>query len=444
MTCENFIFKRRIFQYLAAVTGALATVSSGINSSWTSPFITYLTSNSSIIPMTSDEAGWCAVSPALGCILGPPIAACLVDRIGRKNTVLLMAPLVFFSQIGIGLVRNVWYLCLLRLFIGAADGACFTALPMYVGEIASPDIRGFLSSLICLFFTVGVLLINTIGCFFSIFTCSIICACVPAIHFLGFVFMPESPYYYIKVKKFQLAERSLKIFTGSANVDEQLELLSDAVRVQEDMIKNTKFTDLFTVPSIRKATLIFIVIGMALRASAKAPVLSYTKMIFEESGSNISPTISAIAYCIVELVVMLVTTYFIMDRFGKKFLIVISLAGCSIALLLMGLYFYIKDFHSDLIDHLNWLPISALISYSILFGMGLSFSQMMNDGFKTLCVSFVFFSVFSMIMLIFVVKYVPETKGQTLEEVQSMFSEKKLIERDNIAESKTLKDNEVI
>ncbi|XP_023026796.2 facilitated trehalose transporter Tret1 isoform X1 [Leptinotarsa decemlineata] len=479
MTTRNYASGRRIFQYLASVTGALATMSSGINSSWTSPFITYLTSNSSTIPMTTSEAGWCAVSPALGCLLGPPIAAYLADRIGRKNTVLIMAPVVFFSQLGIGLVRNVWHLALLRLFIGAADGACFTTLPMYVGEISSPDIRGFLSSLICLSFTLGVLLINTIGCFFSIFTCSIICAAVPAVHFLGFIFMPESPYYYIKVGKYNEAKKSLKIFTGLADVDEELKSLSDAVRVQEEIVKNSKFMDLFTIPRIRKATVIFVIIGLALRASAKAPLLSYTKMIFEESGSDISSSLSTIVYCSVEFFVMTITTYFVIDRFGKKIMCVISLSGCGITLFLLGFYFFVKDFHHDISRYLNWLPITTLTAYSVLFNMGLSFTQVcylselfptnvkakalsfaeistvltnavtvklfqvMNDGFGTLSGSFFCFSILCMIMLVFVIKYVPETKGMTLEEVQLFFTGEKYKENDENIEGTLLRNNDI-
>ncbi|KAG5884690.1 hypothetical protein JTB14_000386 [Gonioctena quinquepunctata] len=450
----------RIYQYVASVTGALAMMSFGINASWTSPFITFLKSNSSIIPMTSDEAGWCAISPNMGCIVGALIAAYIADVIGRKHTVLLMAPIVFFCQIAIGVIRNVWQLSVMRFLIGAADGACFTALPMYVGEISSPDIRCFLSSLIGTFFIVGVLLINTIGSLFSIFTCSFICAAIPAIHFIGFIFMPESPHYYIKVQKYPEAEQSLKTFRGKINVDEELKSISVEVQLQKNIAKQSKFIDLFTEHTNRKAILIYAIICLAGRASAKAPVMSYTKMIFEESESNISPTLSTIIYCTVELVVMIFTTYFVMDHFGKRYLTIISTAGCGITLFLLGFYFYIKDYNHDFVEYLNWMPITALILWSILFSIGLSFSQVcylselfplnvkanalcfaeistvlidaittklfqvMNDGFGTLSVSFFCFSGFSLVMLVFIMKYVPETKGMTLEEIQ-LFLEKK-------------------
>ncbi|KAG5887994.1 hypothetical protein JTB14_016618 [Gonioctena quinquepunctata] len=408
--------------------------------------------------MTSDQASWCAISPHIGCLLGALVAANLADRIGRKYTILIMAPVVFACQVGIGYVGNVWYLCSLRVIIGMAEGACFLALPMYTGEIASPEIRGFLSSLICLFFILGVLLMNVLGSYLSILTFSWISSSVPAIHFLGFVFMPETPYYYIKVKEYEKAERSLMIFRGTKNVAKEMEVLKDAVRRQEEMEKDVKLTHLFTVPGNRRATFIYIILSTALAASAKSPLMSYTRFIFEESGSSISPTLSTICYTAVELVVVMFTTFFIVDRFGKRILAIISSVGCSVTLFMMGLYFYLKDFHNDVIGHLDWLPITTLISNNVLFSIGISFAhmcylseifptnikanavsfseifqvstgaavtkmfQMMNDGFGTLAVSFFFFSMFSIIVLVFIVRYVPETKGKTLEEIQMILS----------------------
>ncbi|KAG5887993.1 hypothetical protein JTB14_016617 [Gonioctena quinquepunctata] len=217
-----------LVQYIASITCALASMSFGLTNGWMSPFLPHLLSDSSLIPMTSSEASWCAVASQLGCLIGAFIAANLADRIGRKYTILMMAPMVFACQIGIGYVRHVWYLFLLRMIIGIADGSCSTTIPMYVGEIASPDIRGFLSSLTCLFFISGTLTMNIIGSYLSIWTCSLICACIPAVHFAAFIFMPESPYYYIKRKKYELAERSLKIFQGSTNVTKDMEVLKEA------------------------------------------------------------------------------------------------------------------------------------------------------------------------------------------------------------------------
>ncbi|KAG5887995.1 hypothetical protein JTB14_016619 [Gonioctena quinquepunctata] len=262
------------------------------------------------------------------------------------------------------------------MIIGVTEGTCFTTLPMYLGEIASPDIRSFLSSLVMIFYILGTLLINIIGIFSSIWTSSLIIACVPAIHFLGFVSMPESPYFYIKVRKFEQAEQSLKIFLGSTNVHEEMNGLKEAVQLQEGKVDRLKMTDLITIPSNRRALFIFLILSTAYRASARGPLMSYTRFVFEESGSNISSALSTIAYSVVEVVVAMFTTYFIVDHFGKRWLAIISSIGVSVSLLILGLYFYLKDNHAETIDHLNWLPVTALVSSNGFFSVGISFSHM--------------------------------------------------------------------
>ncbi|CAH1164360.1 unnamed protein product [Phaedon cochleariae] len=452
-------FSPSIFQYLAAITGAFAATSYGINSSWTSPFSIYLTSTSSIIPMTSESLSWCAISPLMGCFIGALIAANISDRIGRKSTILIMAPVVFLCCIGIGYVRNIWYLVVLRMIIGVTDGAVFTALPMYIGEIAEPRIRGFLSSLVCLFFISGVLIINTIGSFFTIHTCSMISACIPVLHFIGFCFMPESPYYYIKAKQYKRAEESLMVLRGTSNVSNEFQVMTEAVRLQEDMVEKPKITDLFTIPSNRKALSIFVIICLANRASGKGPLMYFTRMIFALSGSDLNVTMCTLVYCGVELVIVMIATYFIVDRFGKRFLTITSSVGCIVTLSILTSYFLLLHLQCSIISHLNWLPLTTLLIYNVFFSIGISFThmcylselfptsvkatalsfaeiftvvtgaigtkffQMTIDYSGTLWVPFCCFATLSLISLFAIIKFVPETKGKSLEEIQLFLRE---------------------
>ncbi|KAG5887999.1 hypothetical protein JTB14_016623 [Gonioctena quinquepunctata] len=94
MVCKSGFFGKWVFQYLATVTGTFSLMSYGVNTCWTSPYLPYLLSNSSIIPMTSDQASWCAIAPLIGCLPGALVAANIADRIGRKYTILIMAPVV--------------------------------------------------------------------------------------------------------------------------------------------------------------------------------------------------------------------------------------------------------------------------------------------------------------------------------------------------------------
>ncbi|KAJ8954277.1 hypothetical protein NQ314_007138 [Rhamnusium bicolor] len=148
------------------LSGAFSVMSSGINLGWTSPYIPKLTSNSSTIPTTNDEGSWCAVAPLLGSPFGAILAAILADKIGRKNTTLLMAPVVFTCFVCIAFAQSIWQISGLRFIIGATEGALYTTLPMYIGEISDPKIRGFLTATIAIFSITGTLFINIIGSLF--------------------------------------------------------------------------------------------------------------------------------------------------------------------------------------------------------------------------------------------------------------------------------------
>ncbi|KAK9753608.1 hypothetical protein QE152_g1940 [Popillia japonica] len=93
-----FFQSKRLFQYLATVAGTFSVLATGVNLAWTSPYLPVLL-NSTEIPTTPTEGAWCAVMPLIGAPPGAFISAYLSDSIGRKFTMLLLAPIVFFSFI---------------------------------------------------------------------------------------------------------------------------------------------------------------------------------------------------------------------------------------------------------------------------------------------------------------------------------------------------------
>ncbi|RZC36360.1 Sugar tr and/or MFS 1 domain containing protein [Asbolus verrucosus] len=441
----------RLFQYLATFSGAFSIITSGINLGWTSPYLPKLLDPDSPIPTTNDEGSWCAVAPLLGSPVGALMAAILGDLIGRKNTTLLMTPIIFFSFIGIAFADSIFVISAIRFIVGATEGALYTVLPMYIGEISDPQIRGFLTSTLTIAGIAGTLFINIIGQMYSIFSSSLICSMVPLIHFATFVWMPESPYYYIKKHQLKEAENSLKTLRGSEDVEEEMDALCKAVTRQEQN-KKAKITDLFTVASNRKACCIYIIICLTNKFSGKNPCLFYTTMIFEEAGSRIDSELSVIIYCSVELVATLVAIV-VVDKFGKRPLLIVSTVGCSVSVFSLATYFYLKDLFPDFVQSFDWLPITSLVAYNILFSIGLAFGavtvlselfptsvkavalgtadtfsvsmgafaskffQITKDEFG-MYVPFWCFAICCAVGLVFIVKFVPETKGKTLEEIQ--------------------------
>ncbi|ERL89380.1 hypothetical protein D910_06751, partial [Dendroctonus ponderosae] len=433
--------------------GSISILSSGINLGWTSPYLPELLSANSSIPTTNDEGSWCAVAPLLGAPPGAILAAILVDKIGRKKTTLLMAPWVSLCFIGIAFSTTIWEITGLRFLIGSVEGALYTVLPMYIGEISDPKIRDFLTSTIAIAAITGTLFINVIGSFLDIFMSSLICCLIPLIHMMAFALVPESPYYYIKKGNFEAAKQSLQVLRGKRDVEEEVDSIVKAVVRQERTSNQAGVLDLFTVASNRRACLIFVIVCMTNKFSGKNPCMFYTEMIFKEAGSSIDATTSVIVYCGMELIAVVLTTLLVIKRFGKRMLLITSSAGCSVAVLALSLFFFFKDFGFD-IHYVFWLPITALVSYNIMFSIGLSFGMVtiLSELFptsvkaKALCIAdtfsvlmgalvskifqisvdqagsmaypFLFFSMCSLAGCLLIVRWMPETKGKTLEEIQ--------------------------
>lgn len=387
----------------------------------------------------------------LGAPLGAFYAALTIDRIGRKKTTLSLAPVMLASMVAIAYSKTILLISAARFFIGAVEGGLYTVLPMYIAEISKPEIRGFLTSTIDVATITGTLFINAIGPYTSIYTSSLICSLVPVLHFFTFVWMPESPYFLVKTCRLDEARVSLQRLRGTRYVDEELSAIVEAVKRQEAG-KKSKLKDLFKVKSNRSAVLFYVLVVTTNKFSGNNPLLFYTTTIFVKSNTRIDPTVSVLIYCAVRLFGT-VTALGIVDRFGRRPLLAFSGAGCAFFLFLEGLYFLLQEINSEAISYLEWLPVTALLGYNIVFSLGLSYGPVlllgelfptnvkaaalgMGDSFSVVMgtvaskyfqgmmetfgfsVPFMTFSFCCVIGTCLILKYLPETKGKTLEEIQ--------------------------
>nr|CAH7719476.1 unnamed protein product [Callosobruchus chinensis] len=240
--------------------------------------------------------------------------------------------------------------------------------------------------------------------------------------------MPESPYYLLMQNKIEDAKRSLRKFRKDQDIEEEIERMKGSIQSQS---KNTgRFFDLFLVKSNLKA--VFIIAGIR--------------------GDDISPHHASMIYFSVQLLFTMVSSS-IVDKAGRKPLLMISMAGSAFALFLEGTYFYIKTETSIDTTSFDFIPVIVLIGFVIVFSLGMQsipvlmlgelfptsvkayalcladvyysvvatiaskFLQLMRVHFG-MYVAFYGFTIFSLLGLIFIVFCVPETKGKNLEEIQ--------------------------
>lgn len=194
-------------------------------------------------------------------------------------------------------------------------------------------------------------------------------------------------------------------------------------------------------------------------------IIFYSKTIFEQSNNFISSNTASIIYAAVQVVLSIFSS-FIVDISGRRPLLIISLVGSSFSLFGNGAFLYLKNCTDVDISSFSFIPLLALVSYIIMFSIGLVtipfviIGEMFPTNVKAFAscvleiyfavlvtivskffhwssnsfgmhVPFLSFAVFSLVGVFFVIFVVPETKGKTLEEIQDelCLENKKILER---------------
>ncbi|XP_063914995.1 facilitated trehalose transporter Tret1-like isoform X2 [Zophobas morio] len=441
----------KIAKHAGAIAGTLTIITSGMHYGWPSPSLPILERlENSTFSISPDEGSWIAVMPLIVALIGALLAASIVDILGRKRTIIATCLPFFAAWIMIAFSHSLPVLYVARFIAGVADGLAFTVVPMYIGEIADPKIRGLLGSGVSTSWIFGILLINVVGSYLSITTTALVSSVVPILALLTFIWMPESPYHHVMKGEFEEAKKSLQVLRGRDDVDNELSRVSKAVIAQT---QNTgKFLDLFTTKSNRKAVYIIMVLRGAQQFSGATAITFYTQSIFKEAGEDISSELATIIYYTVQFLLNILCNS-IVDKAGRRPLLILSLLGSALALFVEGTYFFIKTQTTIDVAPFSFLSVISLIGFVVFFSSGMQsipilmlgelfpanvkafalcladiyfcviatvvskFFQIVKDSFG-IYVPFYAFTGSCLLGLVFIVLFVPETKGKSLEEIQ--------------------------
>ncbi|KAG5311729.1 TRET1 protein, partial [Acromyrmex insinuator] len=430
---------RKLWQYLAAISACLLALAVGTALAWTSPVLPQLYKENSWLVITKEQGSWVSSLLALGAILGAVPSGPMADKLGRKKTLLLLAAPFLLSWVIIIFAYKLWLIYLARFIIGAAVGAACVVVPTYISEIAETSTRGSLGAMFQLFITVGILLA-------FIFVCALI-----EVGFLGsFLFMPESPIWLVNQGRKPEATIAMSVLRGDS-YDPSEELAEAQREAEQAALRKSTIFDLVRTPAARKALLASLGGMFFQQLSGINAVIFYTVTIFQASGSSMPPDVASIIVAIVQMITTVVAAM-IVDRAGRKPLLIFSSSVMLISLVALGLYFNTKMTGSD-VSNLGWLPLTSLTLFMISFSVGMgpipwmlmgelfpaetkavaSGIAVMLNWFLVFLVTKTFpamneglgadvtFWIFATIMAlgtVFTYFYVPETKGKTSQEIQ--------------------------
>lgn len=330
------------------------------------------------------------------------------------------------------------------------------SLPMYIGEISEPEIRGTLGSGITLVLISGCTAINLIGGLLDIQATALICATIPLITLMTFCWMPESPYYYIIKGRWEEAKQSLQYLRKQSEVDEELNTIRE--HVEQQMKTPTSYSSIFINPFNRKIFLIVIFVRIVQQLSGLAAVTMFLLLIFVESGLSIPPLVATMIFLIVQMISTTFCTIYC-DKFGRVPLLMISLIGAGLSSFSVGSYFFARDFLELDMQAYSYVPLVGMLCYIVVFSIGYGTMPTLiaaelfptNIKSKGMCLSHYVFAIcvftssklfltlhssFGMYMpfmvytvgavfgLFFTWFCVPETKGKSLQEIQRIFNSK--------------------
>lgn len=439
------------FPYVSACIGVMAC---GGHLGWTSPALPYLTSPQSAFVVTKAEGAWVASLYTLGGILASFISGFCVDRLGRKYSLLAFA----LPQLaGWGLViaaKSVVTLYVARFVAGIGHGGIYNVAVIYLGEIADKNIRGALGTFLKMSTNVGTLFVTAVGAYLPYWQLNLVSMAVPLTFVATFVFMPETPYFFLIKGRDQEAEEALmrlRRVDKPESVREDINMMKDAVIEGQRSSRNAIF-ELVGTRGNRRALLILLGLKATQQFSGHMAIVAYTQEIFSHSGSSLEPSQAVVVLGGAQLIAGVVAAGLV-DRAGRRPLMMISGMAAALALGVEGLFFYLKYELKTDVSSITWLPIVALITYEVMVALGIGtlpyvllgelfptnvkgpavacgiivgslFAFAVGLGYQAvnaiagIHTTFWIFSVCCALGTIFVFWLTPETKGKTLEEIQ--------------------------
>ncbi|XP_017128404.1 facilitated trehalose transporter Tret1-2 homolog isoform X1 [Drosophila elegans] len=362
---------RKLPQYVAALAAAGGAFACGTLLGWTSPAGTEIVDNDDggyDFPVDKTQFSWVGSAMTLGaaCVCIP--IGFLINLIGRKWTMLFLVLPFILGWAMLIWATNVGMLYASRFILGIAGGAFCVTAPMYTGEIAQKEIRGTLGSFFQLMITIGILFVYAIGAGLDIFWVSCVCGILPLVFGVIFFFMPESPTYLVAKDRSENAIKSIQWLRGK-EYDYEPELAELRETDRETKANKVNVWAALNRPVTRKALAISMGLMFFQQVCGINAVIFYSSRIFEEAKTGIGAQWATIIIGIMQVVATLVSTM-VVDKLGRRILLLASGISMAVATTAIGVYFYLQTQDPNSVDSLGWLPVASLCIFIVMFSMG--------------------------------------------------------------------------
>ena len=439
---------RYLWLYVVAIIASLGGLLSGYDTGVISGALLFI-NETWVLPDTLQ--GFLVSSVLIGAVIGAATNGVLADIFGRKKIILATAIIFILGSILCAFAPNVYILILSRIFVGFAVGIVNFVVPLYLSEISPKALRGTLVSLYQWAITAGILFSYFINAIFAQAVYSwrwmLFAGVLPGlILFIGMCFMKDTPRWL--VSKNREDEAKLVFNKIEPDLDSQIEIneIKSTLQAEQKDVR-FRFKKWMIMPFVVGIGIMFAQICTGINT-----IIYYAPTIFKTAGfdSNLTAIYATTGIGIVNFVMTIVAVFFT-DKIGRKPLLYFGLTGVMLSLFALSASFAFADV---LGDNLKWLAVGSLVTYIVCFAMSLgpigwilvsevfplkirgiamSICTVSNFAFNFFVVAsfpillhriggawtFAIFGIVSILCIIFVYFFVPETKGISLEQIES-------------------------
>lgn len=410
--------------------------------------------------LNSFQTGWAAASVLAGCIIGASIGGSISSKFGRKTSLILAAFLFTISAIGTALPDTFTQFIIFRIIGGVGVGVASMVSPMYISEISPAKIRGKLVSLNQFAIVTGILLVYFINWYIASlgnaewnlnvgWRWMFASESIPSALFMILLFfVPESPRWLVMKHKEDIALNTLSKINYSEKARQIISEIRKSLEI-ELLHKGNKITGYMW-----KIVIIGILLSVFQQFVGINAVLYYAPEIFKKLGdSSNAALLQTVSVGLINMVFTIIAI-FTVDKFGRKPLLIIGSVFMAIGMLGVGftaffesigiialifILIFIAAFAMSY-GPVVWVMLSEIFPNKIRskamsiavaaqwianYLVSQSFpmiaeNQYLNSHFHG-AMAYWIYAIFCVLSLIFVIKYLPETKGKSLEDMEKFW-----------------------